>query len=206
MRCGHCKKDKSINDFTSKAKYCKKCVKEYNNRYSLSKGRKLKFIPIVNEISKQCCKCKLIKPLEDYSPGKRGRMGKIAYCKPCASLYQLKYTSLEKRREKTQRYRDANREWWRSLHRINQFNRRNKIKLASDGTVTPEKVKEIYNREICDYCKNKIERNLRTLEHKLPLNRGGLHTITNLTMICFSCNASKGDMTESEFIIYKDKK
>lgn len=32
---------------------------------------------------KKCTHCKEVKPLEDFSPNKRGRMGRQAWCKAC---------------------------------------------------------------------------------------------------------------------------
>lgn len=203
-KCNDCGLSEPDVEFTLSRKYnCKSCVRKRNQEYSLKIGCKLKFIPIVTDTTKQCCKCKKIKPLEEYSNSTRGRKGKAAYCKPCASNYQLNYTSKEERKANTQKYRDSNREWWRSLHRLNQFNRRNKVKAVSDGTVTQNFVKSIYLVENCYYCKEQIPEKFRTLEHKLPLNRGGTHSSLNIVMACLLCNTTKRDMTEEEFENYK---
>lgn len=205
-KCHDCKKCEPDVEFTKSRKYlCKSCVKIRNREYADKKGIKERFVPIVNENSKQCCKCKKIKDLSEYSNNPRGIHGKASYCKPCASLYQLNYTSKEKRREKTQKYRDENREWWRSLHRINQFNRKKNIKLLSDGTVTKDFVDTIYNTSICYYCKEKTPRKFRTLEHKQPLSKGGKHSSDNIVMSCLSCNCSKRNMTEKDFNNFKLK-
>ena len=136
----------------------------------------------------------------------RGRLGLSSYCKPCSSKRQLKRLSKEERKLRTQKYRDNNREWWRSLHRINQFNRRKKIKLVSDGTVTKDFVESIYNTEKCYYCEEVTPKKFRTLEHKQPLKRGGKHSADNIVMACLSCNCSKGKMTEQEFKIYNNER
>lgn len=203
MKCITCKEEKLENEFSGKTKRCKLCTRKFNRNWANKNNIKEKFIPFCNEKEKQCCKCKIIKSLDEFSNSKRGRMGKAAYCKPCNSKYQLKYTPLEKRREKTQKYRNENREWWRSLHRINQFNRKNKIKLLSDNTVTEEFVKTIYSIENCYYCKEYTPNKFRTLEHINPLNKGGLHSSNNITMACLQCNCTKRDMTEKEFMNYK---
>jgi hypothetical protein len=205
-KCNDCKKCEPEAIFTKSKKYiCKSCVKIRNRKYADSKGIKEKFIPIVTEESKQCCRCKEIKILSEYSNSSRGKHGKSSYCKPCASLYQLNYLSKEERKKKTQKYRDINREWWRSLHRINQFNRRKNIKLVSDNTVTKDFVETIYNTTICYYCKEETPKKFRTLEHKLPLIKEGKHSSSNIVMACLSCNCSKRSMTEEEFINFKNK-
>ena len=204
--CNDCHKSEPEVEFTSSRKYnCKDCVQKRNQKYSVSIGCTLKFIPIVTDTHKQCGECKDIIELENFSNSIRGRKGKSSYCKPCSSKKQLKRKTKEERRVQIQKYRDNNRLWWRSLHRINQFNRRNKIKLVSDGTVTSEFVVEVYSQNICYYCKEAIPVKFRTLEHKHPLNKGGSHSSNNITMACLSCNCSKGDMTEEEFKNYKNQ-
>lgn len=202
--CADCHKSEPEVEFTSSRKYhCKNCVRIRNQQYTLRQGGKLKFIPITTETHKQCAECKKIIELNNFSPSKRGRLGLSSYCKSCSSKKQLKRKTKEERRLQTQQYRNDNREWWRSLHRINQFNRRNKIKLVSDNTVTQEFIREIYSTENCYYCKEKTSEKFRTLEHKQPLNKGGLHSSNNIVMACLQCNCTKRDMTEEEFNNYK---
>ena len=202
--CCECHKSEPEVEFTISRKYhCKNCVRKRNQQYSLNKGCKLKFIPIVTETHKQCSECKELVLLSNFSKSVRGRLGLSSYCKPCSSKRQLKRLSKEERKLRTQKYRDNNREWWRSLHRINQFNRRKKIKLVSDGTVTKDFVESIYNTEKCYYCEELTPEKFRTLEHKQPLNKGGLHSSNNIVMACLQCNCSKRDMTEEQFKIFK---
>ena len=196
--CTKCNTLKDRKGF-GKSSWCRECKRNYNRQYSKAKE---KFIPIVTDTQKQCCLCKNLKDFSEYSPSKRGRLGLSAYCKSCSSEKQKILYSKELRRKRTQKYRDDNREWWRSLHRINQFNRRENIKIVSDGTVTQEFVKSIYDKEFCYYCEESIPRKFRTLEHKQPLKKGGKHSTDNLTMACLECNSTKGKMTEKEFKKY----
>lgn len=39
-----------------------------------------------------------------------------------------------------------------------------------------------------------------SVDHKIPLNRGGLHEISNLQITCFPCNKMKGTMLPEEFL------
>ena len=205
--CCECHKSEPEVEFTISRKYhCKNCIRKRNQQYSLNKGCKLKFIPIVTETHKQCAECKELVLLSNFSKSVRGRLGLSSYCKPCSSKRQLAFYTKEQRRAKTQKYRDNNREWWRSLHRINQFNRRENIKLVSDGTVTPQFIEEIYSNEFCHYCNESTPKKYRTLEHKQPLKRGGKHSADNIVMTCLSCNCSKGKMTEQEFKIYNNER
>jgi 5-methylcytosine-specific restriction endonuclease McrA len=40
------------------------------------------------------------------------------------------------------------------------------------------------------------------LEHKIPLSRGGAHTLSNLAMSCPECNRDKRSMTDREFMAW----
>lgn len=58
----------------------------------------------------------------------------------------------------------------------------------------------------CAYCGRAMvlgptnARNLATLDHVLPLSRGGLHHWENTVAACKACNHYKGDMTADEFL------
>lgn len=198
--CTKCKELKDRKGFNSSV-WCNDCNRTYHRE---KYGYIPRIIPIITDKEKQCTTCKVLKPFSEFSPSIRGKLKLASSCKPCTSLYIISKTSKEERRIKTQLYRNSNREWWRSLHRINQFNRKNLVKAVSDGTVTPEFVKTVYNLTDCYYCKEEIPRKFRTLEHKQPLKKGGLHSINNITMACSTCNNTKGKMTELEFIKYKN--
>lgn len=198
-----CKQTEETVSFAEKNyRFCKSCVRINNRKYAEKKGIPEKFIPLITTTHKQCGMCKELKPFGDYTKSKRGRNGIATYCKPCMSQYQLKYTPLEERRIKTQAYRDSNREWWRSLHRLNQYNRRSTIASVSDGTVTKDFVKKVYAETHCYYCNEETPEKFRTLEHKQPLKKRGLHSALNITMACLSCNTSKSSKTEEEFNKY----
>lgn len=43
------------------------------------------------------------------------------------------------------------------------------------------------------------QHNLCTIDHRLPLSRGGIDHWENVAACCSRCNNRKGDMTEAEF-------
>jgi 5-methylcytosine-specific restriction endonuclease McrA len=65
---------------------------------------------------------------------------------------------------------------------------------------------ENYNYQ-CFYCHIEVKRGINLhLDHKLPLSRGGSHTIDNLVPACQTCNLKKGTKTVEEFLIIKGNK
>jgi hypothetical protein len=203
--CTKCLKLQTIKNY-SKNSWCNTCKKDYEQARRISKGIKVKPKPIVNIDTKECLDCKEILHIDKFRNNPRGRLMKSAYCIVCEKKRQQARHKAkpEEGRAATKRYRDSNREWWRALHRKNQFNRRNKIKALEDGTITKEFITNLYKIENCYYCNKVTPTESRTCEHVVPLNKGGVHGISNLKMACLSCNSKKRDMTEEEFKNYNN--
>lgn len=50
---------------------------------------------------------------------------------------------------------------------------------------------------VCFYCGTK--KTLLTIDHRVPLCRGGKYSITNLVGCCSRCNRMKGSRSEADF-------
>lgn len=55
----------------------------------------------------------------------------------------------------------------------------------------------------CFYCKKGITRTSSTLDHLLPLSRGGKSEGENIVVACLECNQEKGEMTLEEYFIFR---
>lgn len=74
------------------------------------------------------------------------------------------------------------------------------VKMTISRTLTKAEkisVKKKYNY-ICEFCKceNIL---IMTVDHLVPLDRGGTDDIDNLVCACFVCNQLKGNMLPAEF-------
>ena len=54
----------------------------------------------------------------------------------------------------------------------------------------------------CHYCSTPLSRDKSTLDHMFPRDLGGPTIPNNLCISCMSCNSTKSNMTEEEFIYY----
>lgn len=54
------------------------------------------------------------------------------------------------------------------------------------------------DRQICGYCGGHFAEGDLTVEHILPVSRGGQHDWTNVVTACRSCNTRKGNRTPEE--------
>jgi 5-methylcytosine-specific restriction endonuclease McrA len=58
----------------------------------------------------------------------------------------------------------------------------------------------------CYYCKCLITPETLTVDHKIPMSRGGKHHDDNLVVACLKCNKEKGILTDDEFAPISDRK
>jgi 5-methylcytosine-specific restriction endonuclease McrA len=75
-------------------------------------------------------------------------------------------------------------------------------RIGAVGQVTPEQWQLLLKRHrfSCFYCGTKLQPANRTLDHKIPLSRGGRNTINNVVPACRPCNQRKMRMTTKEFL------
>lgn len=79
-------------------------------------------------------------------------------------------------------------------------------KMANELRKHRLKLIEVWGRH-CMYCKSLIRDIDLTLDHLLPLCRGGGDNIENLALACKWCNSDKGPLTYEEFMsVRHDKK
>ncbi|MBE8221318.1 MAG: HNH endonuclease [Bdellovibrionales bacterium] len=55
---------------------------------------------------------------------------------------------------------------------------------------------------ICYYCDLKINKEFLTMDHKVPISKGGKSTKNNIVLCCKDCNTKKNQSTAAE-IAYK---
>lgn len=106
-------------------------------------------------------------------------------------------------RAKDAAWRDANRElsreraresYWRDPEK--QRNRRHLRRVTErEFLILPSELRRLYSQP-CSAC-GSMEN--QSLDHVVPLVRGGQHTIGNLQTLCLPCNVKKGNRTMMEW-------
>ena len=86
-------------------------------------------------------------------------------------------------------------------HRVTQADRRarrrNQVGKLSKNILTALIAEQ---RGKCYYCRRRFTKKRRaTLEHLIPLVRGGIHGDSNIRAACLSCNSAKGGKTDVEW-------
>lgn len=92
--------------------------------------------------------------------------------------------------------------------RKNAYNQ-NRRKLIRDSglVISPEEIMKLYYQQdgICFYCTTKLDEFTFTIDHYIPLSKGGLHQIENIRISCKNCNCIKYNKMPEEFYKYIGK-
>ena len=147
---------------------------------------------------KRCCDCKKQLPLSGFhrNNGKDTcRVHRASRCKECQSKYARAWRIRNRRKlqdvRRLHRLRNPDRyAFWKIKHRARKF--------GASCELTFEEYIELRSRP-CAYC----GRAAGTIDHMVPLERGGAHDCTNCVSACRSCNYSKKKLTPLEWFLSK---
>lgn len=130
---------------------------------------------------KPCCRCGVVKPVEDFCLHPTGIGGRAVVCKACKKQYDADY-------------REAN----RTKRRESNSRRRAVIRGVDAERVTAESL-WIRDGGVCALCDEPVNRHLRypepmswSIDHIVPLVHGGLHTYDNTRITHLHCNVRRG--------------
>ena len=106
-------------------------------------------------------------------------------------------------------YREACRKWaLRNPEAAGELRAR-RAKAEAEGNATPDRIQAKWeaSNKACCLCGDPINPNLRspdpmslTVEHRIPIARGGRHDIDNIDFAHRVCNSSKGARTTEEYM------
>lgn len=141
----------------------------------------------IKEQMKTCFECGLRLPFDEFGRSPNSRDKKKPYCKCCAAAIMK---SKSDRRDRLEQ-----------------------VEATDDGTATVSALsKMLRETEHCSHCGVRMTQSYpvtpanKTIDHNIPLSRGGGHTLSNLVVMCLGCNSAKADRTLDEFTKYVKKK
>lgn len=178
-----------------------------------------------------CKGCVIAKPASEFHRDGGSPDGLRAQCKPCRNGFMAEYYGANREARvayelnRRQVRGDEARAWDRARY---QRDREKRVALASDASrlrrarmagvlsdpgLTVKKLREIHGGNCC-YCgialdfrsrkrSDGIAPNRGTLEHIIPISRGGTHTFDNTALACHHCNVSKNRKTVAEWEDWK---
>lgn len=135
-----------------------------------------------------CTKCLIEKELTEFYKDSRGRGGLMAKCKKChiEIVVCRKKENPEPSNRAAAKWRKNNKDKIRILNSSTKSRRRK----SERRTITSKDWMSTLRRynNCCAYCG--IDGKM-TMDHIVPLIRGGRHSIGNIIPACLSCNSSK---------------
>ena len=150
--------------------------------------------------TKTCTKCKEEKPLTDFYQHRTSRGGHRSVCKPCGNAAQAAYHAdryandpeyRDKCDAKTARWRANNPERSKDLLLTSTHGQRAaRIGAASERVEYAEVIRR--GNSTCGICHGPVEPGTESLDHIIPLSKGGSHTYENCQLAHLSCNQRKG--------------
>lgn len=180
-----------------------------------------------------CKLCEVPKPLDQFTPDKASTGGRQSRCKACRAAHELaKYRAdPETGRQAMRARREAKPDVYRAHDNARYLRDREKrIELAKNAAhkrrtrvagATKERVSVplLLDRDRsteCVYCgvemsfapclNHTYEPTRATIDHRLPLSRGGEHALDNCVLCCWRCNVRKHARTDSEWIQVLEKR
>jgi len=185
MRKAHCGKEQSL---ITRARHSMALSGRRCGSIFFTKGHKTYLLKHTEETKKKISETCKQKNVGSWLPHKTGKEHNNWKGRP-KGYYYKKYSKNPEFRIKCRLYA-----------------KRAKIFRRSKGYITIQTIRTVYDKNIkkygiltCIYCFRPIEEKRDSLEHKIPLSRGGDNSLKNLAIACQSCNCTKGNKTEKEF-------
>lgn len=176
--------------------------------------------------TRTCSQCEVRLPISEFHKDKMGTGGRRAKCKNCHTgnskdwyeANKVRQAGREKKRRLSNVEKYAEKEALRYIKdrekRIglatehSHRRKARKLKTVIEKGISKNALKKKFGTK-CYYCDKemdfsvgvgrKFNKDMATIEHLIPLARGGEHTWENTVLACRHCNISKNSKTIAEF-------
>lgn len=136
---------------------------------------------MLNQIDKQCTKCKKVKNIEYFYPKNKKKGYFHPYCKPCTREHVKKYAT------------DENRAKWRARSRTlpsrYSATKRDAARRKHDFFLSMEEYATLIASNECHYCRGILPEVRGGLDRK---DTHGPYSVENCVPCCVECNRIKG--------------
>jgi len=196
--CSRCKQEKPLEEFSAKEYRCRVCNRERSREYRESNPDRVKASQErYNKTEKAKERAKRF-----YENGGAQRQRTWAQenrekVREVRRNFYHRHAESEKARQKE--WVANNPDAYRVIARGKAERRRARKAEAGVFVVLPKEIRWLYSQP-CATCGS--TENV-TVDHVIPLSRGGRHSIGNLQTLCLSCNSSKNNRLNIEWRAYR---
>lgn len=183
--------------------------------------------------TRTCTKCEIRLPVNSFHKDKQASDGLRAMCKKCRienvkdwydkNRVRQANRELVRRRSNPEKYvkKEADRYERDKEKRVSLATEHSHLRRArrkerySERGISKSALRKLHGTK-CYYCQvemdfsvgigRKFNRLMATIEHIIPLAKGGEHTFENTVLACRHCNISKNAKSEEEFEEFKKNK
>jgi hypothetical protein len=224
-KCSRCKKVKDSSEFGIRASSkdgldsrCLQCNRECAKLSRDKNKAKGKIINAVSVTNKLCPTCRIEKSTDCFGTNPSSKDGLRNECKECRNTKtRIRYANDPDFRE-SESVRAAQVYVGNREHIINRTNRWSKNNPEKKVGQRHKRQARLYGQiefdlpidfisvlrksqnNKCVYCSRDDAK--LTVEHMLPLSRGGKHCIENIVLACTTCNFSKHNKTLEEWLLH----
>lgn len=158
---------------------------------------------------KYCYRCQNWRGLFDYRKDRTKADGLQNSCTPCQKTMQANWyqRNKEKAYHSHRAYKQANPELFRAYERnyrrqhpeaVKARKHRRRARLAAaEGTITARDIRLLFSLYPVCLCCGAID-NL-TIDHVVPITKGGDNSLHNAQTLCHRCNSSKRDRHSTDY-------
>lgn len=218
--CRKCGEEKPLTEFhidntktLGRSSYCKECKKKWHKTH-----KKIPPLQYISITTKKCSVCNEIKPVSEFNRDGNKLDGYGSLCKPCNIIYQKTYRDknhdiLVKKTHETYRRNRAV-----LLQKKREYNKtpRGKVTKSRNHHIRRQRIKsnvcsltaEQWNKVLqnqnnrCNICgKVFCKSRPATMDHIIPVSKGGGLTFENVQALCRSCNCSKSANYDMKLIV-----
>ena len=198
----------------AKEKHCQKCrhcrpMGDFMEDMPL--GERSLFCIACRRTTKVCRKCDEEKSIVDFA---RNRGGEIGFCKSCYSKARAALNERARARADARWRKQYGEERPKGTGRIDQDpeevlkasgrRRAARMKVARKAPVDREAV---FERDgwLCGICGESVRREDATLDHIVPIARGGTHEPSNVRLAHGLCNSRRGARLDDSPLLRRDR-
>lgn len=137
---------------------------------------------------KACSRCKQILPYEAFNKDKSSDTGLQDRCRDCERIVRREYylRNQDKEIARVSKWHKTT-EAGKARRKRARLNRQALVRNVESKFISKKEFTKLANTP-CFYCGSK---DTLTIDHIVPLSRGGRHSIGNLVSACNMCNATK---------------